>query len=106
MDEDGLLESIPSNPRCRNDRHFSDYGTLGTLWKRGDCVMRMHQSRPRDFRKGLWLGPCDRLVAWTKPIQRSLTLSKKARAQAAEVFHSHDCFDVAEKQLNFPAPEE
>lgn len=60
------------------DRHFCDYGTITGLWRRGvDCLLRLHQARPRDFRKGLWLGPGDRLVSWTKPKQRQLTITKK-----------------------------
>jgi hypothetical protein len=60
------------------DRHFCDYGTIAGLWRRGvDCVLRLHQARPRDFRKGLWLGPGDRLVTWTKPKQRQLTIPQK-----------------------------
>jgi hypothetical protein len=39
------------------DRHFSDYGTIGTLWRRSiECVLRLNQARPKDFRRGLWLG--------------------------------------------------
>lgn len=60
------------------DRHFSDYGTIAALWRRGvDSVLRLHQARPRDFRRGLWLGPGDRLVTWTKPKQRALTIPQK-----------------------------
>jgi len=60
------------------DRHFSDYGTIAALWARGvDCVLRLNQARPKDFRKGLYLGPGDRLVTWTKPKQRPFTLGAK-----------------------------
>jgi hypothetical protein len=59
------------------DRHFSDYGTLGHLWNRFvDCVVRMNQARPRDFRQGLYLGPHDRLITWKKPRQRARTISR------------------------------
>ncbi len=60
------------------DRHFSDYGTLAHLWNQCvDCVVRMNQARPRDFRKGLYLGPDDRLVTWKKPYQRARTIGAK-----------------------------
>lgn len=60
------------------DRHFSDYGTLAFLWKRGvDCVIRMHKARPADFRRGHYLGPSDRLITWEKPRQRLRTISEK-----------------------------
>ena len=67
------------------DRHFSDYGTLAWLWKRGVYVIvRQHQSRPVDFRKGSYLGPNDRLVTWPKPIQRTRTLGQKIWDRLAE----------------------
>jgi hypothetical protein len=60
------------------DRHFSDYGTIASLWRRGvDCVLRLNQARKRDFRQGTWLGPGDRLVTWTKPRQRARTITQK-----------------------------
>jgi len=60
------------------DRHFSDYGTVAALWCRGvECVLRLHQARPRDFRQGLYLGPGDRLVTWSKPVQRLSTIGTK-----------------------------
>ena len=60
------------------DRHFSDYGTLTALWRRGvRSVLRLHQARPCDFRQGLWLGPLDRLVTWSKPRQRTATITPK-----------------------------
>lgn len=60
------------------DRHFSDYGTLACLWNRSvDAVLRMNQMRPRDFRKGRYLGPADRLITWEKPVQRSRTINAR-----------------------------
>jgi hypothetical protein len=60
------------------DRAFGDYGTFAGLWQRGvDCVIRLHQGRKADFRQGDWLGPYDRLVTWTKPVQRTLTVGKR-----------------------------
>jgi hypothetical protein len=60
------------------DRHFSDYGTLAYFWREGvDCVIRMNQRRPADFRRGTYLGPSDRLVTWPKPAQRTRTIGRK-----------------------------
>lgn len=60
-----------------SDRHFSDYGTLAVLWQRCvDCVMRMNEARPKDFRKGLYLGRNDRLITWHKPRQRTRTINR------------------------------
>jgi hypothetical protein len=60
------------------DRHFSDYGTLASFWQEGvDCVIRMNQRRPADFRQGSYLGPSDRLVTWQKPVQRTRTIGRR-----------------------------
>lgn len=61
-----------------SDRHFSDYSTLAYLWNQGvDCVTRMNQARPKDFRKGHYLGPADRLITWQKPLQRARTATPR-----------------------------
>lgn len=53
------------------DRGFCSYVDIAILLRAGvDTVMRLHQARPRDLRKGKRLGPNDRLVTWQKPIQR------------------------------------
>ena len=68
------------------DRHFSDYGTLAGLGRRGvDAIVRMNQMRPRDFRQGRYLGPGDRLITWKKPAQRTRTLGVRLWASLPEV---------------------
>jgi hypothetical protein len=53
------------------DRGFCSYVHIAILLQAGiDTVMRLHQARPRDLRKGKRLGPNDRLVTWQKPEQR------------------------------------
>jgi hypothetical protein len=53
------------------DRGFCSYAHISLLLQAGvDTVMRLHQARPTDFRKGRRLGPRERLVAWQKPRQR------------------------------------
>ena len=53
------------------DRGFCSYVHIALLLRAGiDTVMRLHQARPRDLRKGKRLGPNDRLVTWQKPKQR------------------------------------
>jgi hypothetical protein len=50
------------------DRGFCSFGDLVQLQSAGiDAVMRLHQARKTDFRRGKRLGPNDRLVVWTKP---------------------------------------
>lgn len=49
------------------DRGFCSYGLIGVLLARGvDCVLRLHQARPRDFRQGKRLGRDERLVRWRR----------------------------------------
>jgi len=53
------------------DRGFCSYVDIAILQRAGvDTVMRLHQARPSDLRKGKRLGPNDRLVTWQKPKQR------------------------------------
>ena len=60
------------------DRAFCSFSTIASLLKRQvDCVFRLHQRRPVDFRKGKRLGKNDRLIRWKKPIQRTSAMSKK-----------------------------
>jgi hypothetical protein len=50
------------------DRGFCSFGDLAQLQGAGiDAVMRLHQARKTDFRRGKRLGPNDRLVLWIKP---------------------------------------
>jgi hypothetical protein len=50
------------------DRGFCSFGDLVQLKGAGiDALMRLHQARKTDFRRGKRLGPNDRLVVWTKP---------------------------------------
>lgn len=61
------------------DRAYCSYGSICALLQRGvDTVMRIHQKRPTDFRKGKRLGPRDRLIHWNKPPKR---LSAWTKAQ-------------------------
>jgi hypothetical protein len=53
------------------DRGFCSYVDIARLLRAGvDTVMRLHQARPFDLRKGKRLGPNDRQVTWQKPKQR------------------------------------
>jgi hypothetical protein len=58
------------------DRGFCSFGFLAALQQQGiDSVVRLHQTRPVDFRRGKRLGKADRLLAWAKPSQCPRTLS-------------------------------
>src|SRR4029077_7611542 len=52
------------------DRFFCSYWVIATLQARGvDVVVRLHQRRTADFRRGRRLGRKDHIVAWPKPQQ-------------------------------------
>ena len=51
-----------------SDRFFCSYFEIALLQKTGiDVVMRLHQRRPVDFRRGRRLGKDDHIVVWKKP---------------------------------------
>ena len=59
------------------DRFFCSYWVIAALQGRGvDVVVRLHQRRRGDFRRGRRLGPEDRLVTWMKPEQRPAWMSR------------------------------
>ena len=63
-----LLESFQPGDVAVFDRYYGSYMTLALLMLRGiDACARLHQSRPRDFRRGKRLGKYDRLVTWERP---------------------------------------
>jgi Transposase DDE domain len=50
------------------DRFFGSYWVIAALQARGvEIVVRLHQARKTDFRRGRRLGREDHLVTWTKP---------------------------------------
>jgi hypothetical protein len=50
------------------DRHFCSFFEVAELRRRGvDAVLRLHQRRHTDFRRGRRLGKYDHLVSWPKP---------------------------------------
>ena len=60
------------------DRNFSSYGSIASLKQREvDCLFHLHASRKSDFRKGLRLGPRDRLITWTKPARKPANLTQE-----------------------------
>jgi hypothetical protein len=63
-----LIEFFRPGDVVLTDRGFSSYGNLAALTMKGvDAVMRVHQARKLDYRKGQPLGSMDRLVEWVKP---------------------------------------
>lgn len=67
-----LIEFFKPGDIVLADRGFSGYGQLAALWDKGvDSLMRLHQARKVDWRKGSWLGTRDRLVTWKRPSRQT-----------------------------------
>jgi DDE family transposase/transposase IS4-like protein len=65
-----LMGKIRKGDIVLADRAFCSYAALATLVARGaDGLMRLHQARPADLRRGKVLGPLDRVVVWSRPLQ-------------------------------------
>jgi len=62
-----LWDQLSKGDIVLGDRGFCSYGSMVTLLGRGvDSVMRLHQMRKVDLRRGRRLGPGDQLVTWRK----------------------------------------
>lgn len=63
-----LHDSLNENDVVLADRYFCSFFEIAELQRRGiDVVMRLHQRRKTDFRRGVQLGKYDHLVIWKKP---------------------------------------
>lgn len=63
-----LLEQIPPGTIVVADRFYCSYFMVALLQARGvQVVVRLHQRRHSDFRRGRRLGPDDHVVSWVKP---------------------------------------
>lgn len=63
-----LHGSIDAGDVVLGDRHFCSYFEIADLKRRGaDVVLRQHQCRITDFRRGVRLGRYDHRVVWKKP---------------------------------------
>jgi hypothetical protein len=63
-----LHDSLNEGDIVLGDRHFCSFFEIAELQRRGiDVVMRLHQKRKTDFRRGVQLGRYDHLVVWKKP---------------------------------------
>ena len=63
-----LLDQFRPGDIVLADRFFCSYWVIAALQARGvDVVVRLHQARMADFRRGRRLGREDHLVTWTKP---------------------------------------
>ena len=68
---DELVSHLKPGEVLVADRLYSSYETLAHLGQRGvEFIGRYHQARKMDFRKGIKLGPDERLQVWKKPRQQ------------------------------------
>jgi len=68
-----LWDRLSKGDIILGDRGFCSYGAMAALLGRGiDTVMRLHQMRKVDLRRGRRLGPGDQLVEWSKPAKPPL----------------------------------
>jgi putative transposase len=65
-----LLERLHDGDVVLADRHYCSYFMVARLLALGvDFVVRLHQCRTADFRRGRRLGPGDHVVTWQRPDQ-------------------------------------
>ena len=63
-----ILDQFQPGDIVLADRFFGSYWVIAALQARGvEIVVRLHQARKADFRRGRRLGREDHLVTWTKP---------------------------------------
>jgi hypothetical protein len=63
-----LHDALEPGDILLTDRYFCSYWELALLrQRRVDAVMRLHQRRQVDFRRGHRLGPDDHAVVWARP---------------------------------------
>ena len=63
-----LLDEVPSGDILVADRYYCSYFMIALLQERRvDVVMRLHQLRTVDFRRGRRLGKVDHIVRWSRP---------------------------------------
>ena len=63
-----LHDNLDADDVLLADRYFCSFFEIALLRQRGvDVLMRLHQRRRADFRRGRRLGKYDHLVTWSKP---------------------------------------
>lgn len=65
-----IIDRFQTGDIALADRFFCSYWVIAALQARGvDVVVRLHQRRAADFRRGRRLGREDHIVTWSKPQQ-------------------------------------
>ena len=64
----GLMDKFDAGDIVIGDRYFAGYFGIARLWQQGvDVIIRQHQRRHTDFRRGRRLGKRDHVVTWARP---------------------------------------
>jgi len=80
----GILDCLHQGDVAVFDRYFCSFMMLAILRQKGvHFCTRLHQRRPRDFRRGERLGRDDHLVTWLRP-QRPSWMSEELYEQIPE----------------------
>jgi len=94
----GLHPGLRAGDVVLADRYFCSYFEIALLRQQGvDAVLRLHQRRPVDFRRGRRLGRDDHVVVWKKP-KRPEWLEEATYAQLP------DTLEVREVRLRGTRP--
>jgi hypothetical protein len=81
----GLDGALESGDILLGDRCYGSWFDLALWRERGvDAVVRLHQQRHCDFRRGQRLGPDDHVVEWAKPAQRPEWMDEATFARLPE----------------------
>lgn len=73
-----LLPRVRKDDIIVADRAFCSYAALAALvGQKSDGLMRLHQMRKVDLRRGKVLGPMDRLITWEKPVKAPIGWSEE-----------------------------
>ena len=65
-----LLDTFEEGDVLLGDRYYCSYFMIALVRELGvDVVVRLHQNRPADFRRGKRLGKEDHLVEWLRPVK-------------------------------------
>ncbi len=73
-----LYDELDPGDVFLSDRACCSYADIYFIQQRNcDAVIRLHQSRKQQMKKGRRIGPNDRLVTWNKPKSRPKGLSKQ-----------------------------
>jgi Transposase DDE domain len=80
-----LDDALEAGDVLLGDRCYGGWFDLALLHERGvDAVVRLHQQRRCDFRRGRRRGPGDHVVTWAKPAQRPAWLDAATYARLPE----------------------